>query len=181
LGKRLEDIPRLHPDSPEEAEREWQDPEFQAMLARYEVPKHILEAGRHEGNALGRLWDRLRLWVREGEARLREQRAARTRAELETAKLEERRKQDAVRLEAERQAKLHERNIQLLKRYGDIASISVGAGVLAAVVIAIVTHLTNASWSYANNIEREGYPPLWLWAGIAAAIATAGTMYRWHK
>jgi hypothetical protein len=62
-----------------------------------------------------------------------------------------------------------------------MVSISVGAGVLAAIPIAIVTHFTNASWSYASSIEREGYPPLWLWAGIAAAIATAGTIYRWRK
>jgi hypothetical protein len=121
------------------------------------------------------------------EARAKEDETAKQAAAQEAVRVRElrdapeRRKQEAARLEAERQAKLHERNVELLKRYGDIASISVGVGVLAAVVIAIITHLTYASWSYVNSIEREGYPPLWLWAGVAAIIATAGTMYRWRK
>jgi hypothetical protein len=71
--------------------------------------------------------------------------------------------------------------MQLLKRYGDIALISVGAGVLAAVVIALATHLTRAGWAYAISIEREGYPPLWLWAGLRALIATAGIMHARRK
>ena len=134
-------------------------------------PKYLREAARRrEGNAFRQFWNRLR-----------EQRAQ-TRAASEIAKREERRrKQEAARLEAERQAKQHERNIQLLKLYGDIAPISVGAGVFAAVVIAIATHLTNTAWAYAISIEREGYPPLWLWAGLGALIATAGIIYARRK
>jgi hypothetical protein len=156
LGKRLEDIPRLQPLSPEEIEKDLQDPEFRAIFARHGVP---LDESGHKRSRLGGLWYRLR------EARARERR----------------RKQEAARLEAERRAKQHERNMQLLKRYGDIAPISVGGGVLAAVVIAIATHLTNAGWAYAFSIEREGYPPLWLWAGVGASIATAGIMYARRK
>jgi hypothetical protein len=166
LGKRLEDIPKLKPRSSEEIERDLRDPEFQAIFARHGVP---LEAG-HKHGGLGRFRERLR------------ERRVRARAALEIAKREDRkRKQEAVRLEAERQARLRERNVQLIKRYGDMASISVGAGILAAVVIAIATHATRESWLYANSIREEGYPPLWLWAGTAASIATAGAMYRWRK
>jgi hypothetical protein len=71
--------------------------------------------------------------------------------------------------------------MQLLRRYGNIAPISAGAGILAAVVIAIAIHLTGASWAYANRIERQGYQPLWLWAAIGTSIAMAGIMYAGRK
>jgi hypothetical protein len=128
-------------------------------------------------SALGLFWDQLQDFAApyppagKGEILSRQERRRRYQAA----------RRDAARLEVQRQAKQHERNIQLLKLYGDIAPISVGAGVFVAVVIAIATHLTNTAWAYAISVEREGYPPLWLWAGLGVSIATAGIMYARRK
>ena len=146
-----------------------------------------MEAG-HKRDKLGHFWDRLRDFAApyppasEGEIVPRQERRRRYEAaQREAKRLEAEHRAKSARLLAERQAQQHERNMQLLKQYGDIAPISVGAGVLAAVVIAIATHWTSAASAYANSIEREGYPPLWLWAGIGTSIATAGIMYARRK
>jgi hypothetical protein len=88
---------------------------------------------------------------------------------------------EAARLEAVRRARQHERNMRLLGQYSDIAAVAVGTGILAAIIIAIATHLTPATWAYANTLDKQGYPPLWVWAGGAGAALAAGMMYSRRK
>jgi hypothetical protein len=89
----------------------------------------------------------------------------------------ERNRQEAIRLAAEARAKRREQHRLLMKRYGHIVPISVGIGILAAAVCAIATHQTYASWNYAQQLSEQGYPPLWLWAGVGAALVSAGVLY----
>lgn len=97
------------------------------------------------------------------------------RREAATQKAERRAK--AATLKAERRAKRHERNMRVLKQYGYIAPISIGAGILTAVAFAIETHWTRSTWEYAISLHNQGYPPLWLWAGVATALVTAGVLF----
>ncbi len=89
-----------------------------------------------------------------------------------------RQRAEAKRLAAEHRAKRREERILMLKKYGDVISVSVGTGIIAAVLCAIGTHLTRGTWAYASSLEEHGYPPLWVWAGIGAAAATIGVLMR---
>lgn len=117
---------------------------------RYRERRH--EAARLKAEEKRLVAERRAEWLRE---------AARQRAE-------------AKRLKAERL----EKQIQLLKKYGDVVAVSVGVGIIAAVVCAIGTHLTRGTYQYAYSLDQQGYPPLWVWAGVAAALATVGILFR---
>ena len=64
------------------------------------------------------------------------------------------------------------------KHHWNTALIGACAGALAALTFAIATHATRWAYFYAADVEKEGWPPLWLWAGIAVAVLTAGILER---